>query len=197
MSSRRLLKVGEAIRKVVSAAITTDLRDPRVGLITVTEVEVSGDLRIAKVKVSVLGDEKKQRLSLTGLRNAAGFLQSKIGDRLDMRYIPKLVFEIDTGIKKSLEVARILREVLPETNPPIDEATGLPIAPPLPPVPADEGRDDPANKDFDDEDFDDLDDERLEDGDAGAEDEAEDEAARDGSAESDRAAPRGEGPPAT
>src|SRR5262249_42411757 len=99
MSSRRLLKAAEAIREVVSTAILMELRDPRVRDVTVTGVEVSPDMRSAKVHVSIMGDEKKQNLGLIGLRNSAGFLQSKIKDRIDTRYIPKLAFEIDKGIK--------------------------------------------------------------------------------------------------
>jgi len=117
MSSRRVLKVAQAIREVVSMAILTDLRDPRVQDVTVTFVEVSGDLRHAKVHVSVMGDEKKQKLSLKGLECSAGYLQSKINDRLQMRYTPRLRFELDKGVKHSLEVTRILDEVLPKDEP--------------------------------------------------------------------------------
>lgn len=113
MTSRRQLKVAEAIRKVVSMAISSELRDPRVGLVTVLGVKVSGDLRHAKVMVSVMGDETGQHLTLKGLQSAAGFLQAKIADRIDMRYTPKLTFELDSGVKKSVAVAKTLQEVLP------------------------------------------------------------------------------------
>jgi len=114
MSSRRVLKVAEAIREVVSMAILTDLQDPRIRDVTVTYVEVSADLRHAKVHVSVMGDDAKQTLSVRGLQNAAGFLQQKIGNRIDTRYTPKIKFILDQGVKHSLEVTRILDEVLPE-----------------------------------------------------------------------------------
>lgn len=94
-------------------AILTRLRDPRVKDVTVTKVEVAGDMRSAKVYVSVMGDEKKQSQCLNGLRRSAGFLQSCIKERIDTRYIPKLEFEIDQGVKQALEVSRILKEVLP------------------------------------------------------------------------------------
>ena len=113
MSSRRVLKVAEAIREVVGMAILAELRDPRVHDVTVTYVEVSPDLRQAKVHVSVMGDEKTQQLAVRGLQHAAGFLQSKVGNRIETRYTPKLQFVLDLGVKRSLEVARILREVLP------------------------------------------------------------------------------------
>jgi ribosome-binding factor A len=117
MTARRVLKVAEAIREVVSMAILTQLRDPRVRDVTVTYVEVSPDLRNAKVHVSVMGDEKKQLLSLRGLQHAAGFLQAKVSDRIAARFTPKLQFKLDRGVKNSLEVARILEQVLPSQEP--------------------------------------------------------------------------------
>jgi ribosome-binding factor A len=119
MTSRRALKAAEAVREVVSMAILAELSDPRIRDVTVTHVEVSGDLRHAKVHVSVMGDEKRQNLSLKGLRSAAGFLQAKVAKRIDTRYTPRIEFLLDQGVKRSIEVARILHEVLP---PPPDDA---------------------------------------------------------------------------
>lgn len=96
-------------------AILTDLKDPRVRDVTVTAVEVSPDMRQAKVHVSVMGDDTRQQLSLRGLQNAAGFLQSKVAKRIDTRYTPRLTFMLDLGVKKSLEIHRILQQVLPPT----------------------------------------------------------------------------------
>ena len=98
-------------------AILTDLRDPRVGGVTVTYVEVSPDMRQAKVHVSIMGDESKQRLCLRGLQHSAGFLQSKISERIDTRYTPRLRFELDAGIKKSLAISQMLQELLPQEGP--------------------------------------------------------------------------------
>lgn len=115
MSSHyRLEKAAAAIQEVVSMAILAELKDPRVRDVTVTHVEVSPDLRHAKVHVSVMGDEARQKLSLRGLQNAAGFLQAKIAERIEIRYTPKLQFLLDQGVKRSLAVARILSEVLPQ-----------------------------------------------------------------------------------
>jgi ribosome-binding factor A len=125
MSSRRVEKAAEAIRGVVSMAILAELKDPRVRDVTVTYVEVSPDLRHAKVHVSVMGDETRQKLSLRGLQNAAGFLQAKIAERIDIRYTPKLSFLLDQGVKRSIAVAEILRQVLPpEKAAPEDEEAG-------------------------------------------------------------------------
>jgi ribosome-binding factor A len=122
MTSRRVLKVAQAIREVVGIAILTELKDPRIQDVTVTFVEVSADLRHAKVHVSVMGDEGKQNLSLRGLQNAAGFLQKLVSRRVDTRYTPRLQFVLDHGVKHALEVTRILKEVLPQEPSPGDSA---------------------------------------------------------------------------
>jgi ribosome-binding factor A len=121
MSSRRVEKAAEAIREIVSMAILAELSDPRVRDVTVTYVEVSADLRHAKVHVSVMGDETRQKLSLRGLQSAAGFLQAKIAKGIDMRYTPKLSFLLDQGVKRSIAIAQILQEVLPPKE--ADETT--------------------------------------------------------------------------
>jgi ribosome-binding factor A len=94
-----------------------ELQDPRIQDVTVTFVEVAGDMRTAKVHVSIMSDEKQQELTLHGLRSAAGYLQQQIGDRIDTRYIPRLTFVLDEGVKHSLKISRILQDVLsPKTE---------------------------------------------------------------------------------
>jgi len=114
MSSRRLLKAAEAIREVVSMAIITELRDPRVQNVTVVGVEVTPDMREAKVLVSIMGTEAQQRTVLKGLQNSVGFLQSKIADRIETRYIPRLSFVMDDGVKKSVAIQQILEQIAKE-----------------------------------------------------------------------------------
>lgn len=114
MSSRRVLKAAEAIRQVVGFAIVAELKDPRIKNVTVTFVEVSADMRQAKVHVSVMGDDKKKQLCLRGLQSAAGFLQQKVGNRIDTRYTPRIQFVLDKGIENAMTVTRILEEVLPD-----------------------------------------------------------------------------------
>ncbi len=114
MTSRRLLKAAEAVREVVSMAILTEIRDPRVQNVTVTGVEVAPDMRSAKVLISVMAEEGKQHLCLKGLQNSSGFLQSQLAKKIDTRYVPRLTFELDSGVKKSLEVAKILNELAME-----------------------------------------------------------------------------------
>ena len=112
--SRRTARIGEAIRETVSTTVLFELNDPRVKNVTVTGAEVTGDLRQAKVFVSVMGDDKQRSLAMHGLQSARGFLQRKVAQRLDIRYVPILEIVEDDSVKKSLEIARILREVLPE-----------------------------------------------------------------------------------
>ena len=116
MSSRRVLKAAEAIREVVGMAILADLKDPRIENVTVTKVQVSPDMRQAKVYVSVMGSEATQNLCLHGLQSAAGYLQTKIAKRIDTRYTPRITFELDMGVKKSIAIARLLEDVLPEQS---------------------------------------------------------------------------------
>lgn len=95
-------------------AILTELRDPRVKNVTVLGVEVAPDMREAKVVVSIMGNKTQQATSLRGLQNSAGFLQSRIADRIDTRYTPKLTFVLDDGIKKSMAVSQILEQIAAE-----------------------------------------------------------------------------------
>ena len=110
MKTHRLARVAEVIREVAATTILFELRDPRVKNVTVTRAEVAADLQHAKVYVSVMGTEAEQRTTLKGLQNAAGFIQSKLADRLLTRFLPVLTFVLDDGPKKSIEVSRILAE---------------------------------------------------------------------------------------
>ena len=109
-------------------AILTEVRDPRVRDVTVTRVEMAPDMRSATVHVSVMGSPAQEQLALRGLANAAGFLQSRIADRIETRYTPRLRFEIDEGVKRSIELARVLHDVLPPdpTPPASDEPSESP-----------------------------------------------------------------------
>lgn len=110
MNSRRTAKAAEAIRETVSSTVLFGLRDPRIQGVTVLSVEASPDLRTAKVHVSVMGSQKRQALTMKGLRAARGYLQAKLADRLQTRNTPVLEFVLDSGVKKSIEAARLLRE---------------------------------------------------------------------------------------
>ncbi len=112
MAGRRLERVAEAIREVVSSAILFELKDPRVQGVTVLRAKVTGDLRHAKVFVSLMGDAKQQKLTLHGLNHARGFLQSKIADRLQTRWTPVIQFVVDESVKKSIEISRLIEQAM-------------------------------------------------------------------------------------
>jgi len=103
-------RVDEAMREVLSDAIAQDLKDPRVGFVTVTAVDTSPDLRHASVWVSVLGDEAERRLSLEGLRSAHGLLQRVIARELRLKHTPQLQFAYDDTAERADRVERLLRE---------------------------------------------------------------------------------------
>jgi ribosome-binding factor A len=115
MKAHRLARVAEVVREVASETILFELRDPRVKGVTVTRAEVSGDLQHAKVYVSVMGTQGEQQLCLHGLRHAAGFIQSKLANRLKTRFTPVIVFVLDEGVKKSIEVSRLINEALAQS----------------------------------------------------------------------------------
>jgi ribosome-binding factor A len=126
MSSRRTAKVAEALRETISTAVLFGLKDPRVKNVTVLRTEVSPDLKSARVYVSVMGDEKTQALSMHGLRSARGFIQSKIAERLELRYTPILHFVLDPGVKLSVEASSLIRQALGDDSHPAspDESGG-------------------------------------------------------------------------
>jgi len=117
MKTHRLARVAEAIREVASETILFELRDPRVKLVTVTRAEVSGDLQHAKVYVSIMGTDKEQTLTLRGLKHAAGFIQSRLAERLQTRFTPVIQFVLDQGVKNSIEMTRLINEALGKTTP--------------------------------------------------------------------------------
>ena len=86
------------------------IKDPRVKGVTVTRAEVSADLQHAKVYVSIMGTEKEQSLAMHGLKSAAGFVQTQVAERLTSRYVPHITIVLDEGVKKSIEIARLIRE---------------------------------------------------------------------------------------
>ena len=112
MKAHRLARVSEMVREVAASTILFELKDPRVKNVTVTRAEVSADLQHAKVFVSVMGSEKEQQLTMYGLEHAAGFVQARLAKRLATRYVPHVTFVLDPGVKKSIEISRLLREEL-------------------------------------------------------------------------------------
>src|SRR3989441_2343500 len=117
MKQHRIARVSEAIREVAAETILFELQDPRIKNVTVTKAEVSGDLQKAKVYVSVMGTKKEQDLCMHGLKHSAGYLQAKLAARLKTRYTPTVTFIRDEGVKKSIEITRLINEALAQSRP--------------------------------------------------------------------------------
>jgi ribosome-binding factor A len=111
----RLARVAEVIREVASETVLFELQDPRIKNVTVTRAEVSADLQHAKIFVSVMGTPKEQDLCMHGLAHAAGFVQSKLAARLKTRFTPAVRFVKDEGVKKSIELTRLINEALAQS----------------------------------------------------------------------------------
>ena len=107
-------RVDKAVREVVSAHIAEDLKDPRIGFVTVTGVETSADLRHARVYVSVLGDEAERAAALAGLESAGGYLQRLVGDELSMKRTPTLTFVHDDSVDTGMRISELIAEVRPD-----------------------------------------------------------------------------------
>jgi ribosome-binding factor A len=117
MKQHRIARVSEAIREVAAETILFELRDPRIKNVTVTRAEVSGDLQKAKIYVSVMGTQKEQDLCMHGLKHSAGYVQSKVASRLKTRFTPTINFIRDDGVKKSVEMSRLINEALAQSRP--------------------------------------------------------------------------------
>ena len=119
MSLARMRRVDEAMRAVLSDAVASELKDPRVGFVTVTGVKTSPDLRHARVFVSVLGDEDVRVASLQGLESAHGFLQRRVAAELKLKHTPTLRFEYDESIDRGMRISQLL-----ESRPPTSATDG-------------------------------------------------------------------------
>ncbi|AIZ60221.1 30S ribosome-binding factor RbfA [Bacillus safensis] len=109
--SMRATRVGEQMKKELGDILGRKLKDPRIGFLTVTDVEVSGDLQIAKVYISVLGDEKKREETLKGLAKAKGYIRSEIGNRIRLRKTPELHFEFDESVDYGNRIESLIAEL--------------------------------------------------------------------------------------
>ena len=111
----RMRRVNEALKEVLSEEIG-ELKDPRIGFVTVTGVEASRDLRHATVYVSVLGSEAKRTATLAGLESAHGILQSRVNRELRLKRTPQLVFEYDPTVERGVRLSRLIDELAPGEN---------------------------------------------------------------------------------
>jgi ribosome-binding factor A len=106
---QRIARIDHELQRVLGTLITQELKDPRLGFVTVTRAEATDDLRQCKVFVSVIGDRERAQESLGALRHAAGFLRGELGHRIDLRRTPELVFVEDRSTERAIELAQRLR----------------------------------------------------------------------------------------
>jgi ribosome-binding factor A len=112
--TRRVERVGEAMRDVIAELLAREIKDPRIGMITLVGVDVSPDLRHARIHFGCLGDEEARRRSLAGLQSAAGFMRGQLARRLRLRYAPELTFVPDTTAEEADRLASLLKKVAPD-----------------------------------------------------------------------------------
>lgn len=108
MTARRADRVADSVRGEVADLILRELKDPRIGMVTITEVEMTDDLKHARVYFSVVGSEEERQRSLKGLQSAAGFIRREVGRRLQLRYAPEISFRLDAAPERAQRLAELL-----------------------------------------------------------------------------------------
>lgn len=116
MSNVRVHRVGEQIKKELSHLFQHELKDPRIGFVTVTGVEMSGDLQQAKVYISVFGENQQKEDTLQAIEKASGFIRSEIGKRVRLRHTPEITFKIDESIEYGQRIEQLIRDVNDDTK---------------------------------------------------------------------------------
>ena len=111
MATRRTLRVGELLKREIADILCREIKNPRMGFVTVTDVDVTKDLRIAHVAVSVMGDDEHKQETLRCLTAAAGFIQRELSARVRLRYMPRLKFQLDTSLDYSIHISELLDEI--------------------------------------------------------------------------------------
>ncbi|ACL69542.1 30S ribosome-binding factor RbfA [Halothermothrix orenii] len=114
MKRQRARRLGELLKKEISDIILREVKDPRIGFISVTDVEVSNDLRHAKVFVSVYGDEKERKETMEGLEKATGYIRKLIGERVKVYYTPEILFRYDDSLEHGARINELLKKVKEE-----------------------------------------------------------------------------------
>jgi ribosome-binding factor A len=111
MSEKRVRRLGELLKEEISEIILKEVKDPRIGFVSVTNVKVSGDLRHAKVFVSVYGKEKEKKETMDGLKEANGFIRRLIGNRITTYHTPEIIFRYDDSIEHGVYISKLIDEV--------------------------------------------------------------------------------------
>lgn len=115
MNNIRAHRVAEQMKKELGDILSRRVKDPRIGFVTVTDVQVSGDLQQAKIFISIFGDEKQKEETLIGLTKSKGFIRSEIGKRIRLRKTPEISFEIDEAIEYGNKIEKLLRDINKES----------------------------------------------------------------------------------
>lgn len=116
MASKRTARINEQLRQEISLLIRDEVRDPRVGLATITAVEASPELDHARVYVTAMGEDEAKEEAVAGLTSAAPFIRGQLGRRLHMRRIPELHFQVDRKLENAMRIESLLREALPDSD---------------------------------------------------------------------------------
>ena len=119
MTTRRQIQVADEIQQIISVLLQREVKDPRLGFVTVIKAEVTSDLKYSTVFVSVLGSAEEQKASMEALTSSRGFLRRELASRMSMRYVPELRFKLDRGVEYSDQINRLLNELkeAEESNP--------------------------------------------------------------------------------
>ena len=111
MSYNRSERVAEEIRKEVATMLFGEIHDPRIGFVTITKVQVSKDLRHAKVYFSMIGSDEEKEKTMEGLQSSSGYMRREIGKRLKLRYFPELTFKFDDSLEYASRIEKIIKEI--------------------------------------------------------------------------------------
>jgi ribosome-binding factor A len=111
MTNKRAIRVGELLKEEISQIVLREMKDPRIGFVSVTDVEVSGDLRHAKVFISVYGSDKEKEETLEGLQQAQGFVRKLVGERIKIHHTPEIIFRYDDSIENGVHISEIIKEL--------------------------------------------------------------------------------------
>lgn len=111
MAYNRSERVAEEIRKEVATMLFGEIHDPRIGFVTITKVQVSKDLRHAKVYFSIIGSDEEKEKTMEGLQSSSGYMRREIGKRLKLRYFPELTFKFDDSLEYASRIEKIIKEI--------------------------------------------------------------------------------------
>ena len=104
-------RVEGQLKKEISKILLEDLKDPRVGFVTITRIELTGDIRYARIYFSILGDDKAKEESLKGIKSAVGFIRKLIAERIKLRYVPELYFKLDNSLEYSINLEKTFERI--------------------------------------------------------------------------------------